>query len=546
MHFTANGFCMTRIFSWLDRHPESLFLVAAALLPFALLINLGLMPLISDEPTRGIVTLEMIISGNYISPTINGAAYFNKPPLFNWILAGIIHLSGNNTEFILRLPTIISLILTALSIFLFTRKSLGKVYAGIAAFMFITAARILFWDSFQALIDISYSLVTFCSFIALFEFFKRRRFTAVFLTTYAFTATGFLMKGIPSLAFQGISLLAWFIYEREFRKLFSLKHLAGILLFFAITGTYYFFFLQNNSLDDVFSTLLDQSNRINDKSGTFLSWFLHLFLFPFEMAYEFAPWTLLGLLFLSRAVRELTFSDKLFRFSALMLLANIGIYWVSADMRPRYLFMLFPLLFIILSKAYQVAVSGELKIRHIPDFVYQLLMIAGTLSLPVYMFWDETRLMPHIHTVIPALFALSSAATLMSFRLKNHRLLLMIIVLLTVRTAFNLYNLPARFNSYPDAGYRQGGTGAAREAGSDRIYILGDTPFNHDASFYMSRESGKIISRTREIADKHACYICDEKNLANFADELTDFKIVSAFRIKLNETRLYLLKETHE
>lgn len=64
------------------------YIIIFTLLIPALFINLGKMPLSSDEPTRSVVALEMNLSGNYVTPTINGDYYYNKPPLYNWILAG--------------------------------------------------------------------------------------------------------------------------------------------------------------------------------------------------------------------------------------------------------------------------------------------------------------------------------------------------------------------------------------------------------------------------------------------------------------------------
>ncbi|WP_367328714.1 ArnT family glycosyltransferase, partial [Lentimicrobium sp.] len=85
---------------------DTILIIIILLLPLALFTNLGLMPLISDEPTRAVVTLEMILSGNFITPTINGDFYYNKPPLFNWILAGFVKVAGVENEFIFRLPTV--------------------------------------------------------------------------------------------------------------------------------------------------------------------------------------------------------------------------------------------------------------------------------------------------------------------------------------------------------------------------------------------------------------------------------------------------------
>jgi hypothetical protein len=115
--------------------------------------------------------------------------------------------------------------------------------------------------------------------------------------------------------------------------------------------------------------------------------------------------------------------------------------------------------------------------------------------------------------------------------------------MLSVRIAFNTFNLPARYNSYPDAGFRQGEIVAGQFIKGKSTFILGDSPFNHDASFYISRESGQIITRKWEISDKEAHYITDEKNLANFADKLNNYEVLHEFTIKLHETRLFLIKK---
>lgn len=531
----------TAKYSIAHRH---LIWVIVLMLPFALFINLGLMPLISDEPTRGIVSLEMMLSGNYITPTINGEFYYNKPPLFNWILNAFMQLSGRQDEFILRLPTVISLLLMGLVIFLLSQKSLGKNLAILTSLIWITSARLLFWDSFQGLIDVTYSLVTLSSFALLYHYSQNKRWLLMFITTYFLAAAGYLMKGLPSIAFQGISLVVWLAYEKNIRKLFSWQHFAGIATFVLITGSYYFAYLQSNSLNDVFATLFDQSNRINDKEGSVFSWARHLITFPLEMFYEFAPWTLLLLLFLNKKTRQATFSDKLIRFCLILFASNIIIYWVSADMRPRYLFMLFPLLFIILIKGYSVSPKTTTVPVQIVNIILQILAFAGAFSILIYLFWAETRNLPGVWLVIPFLFILSITATLLMLKFRELRLWLLIIVLLGVRIGFNAYNLPARYTSYPDASYRAGEIKTGQLVKGTQTYILGDTPFNHDASFYITRESGQIITRTMEISNYQAFYITNEKNLANFANGLKEYEILYTFTIKLNETKLFLIKKS--
>jgi len=82
-----------------EQQRNKLLYVLSILLLFpALLINLGLMTFIDDEGIRTLVALEMKLSGNYITPTLHGEFYYNKPPLFNWILLGYFKLLGQINE----------------------------------------------------------------------------------------------------------------------------------------------------------------------------------------------------------------------------------------------------------------------------------------------------------------------------------------------------------------------------------------------------------------------------------------------------------------
>ena len=91
-------------------------MVAGLLILYILsvLINLGQLNLAGEEPKRAIVSIEMMKSGDYVVPHALGMLYYNKPPVFNWILVGIMKLTGSESEFFLRLPSLIFLLIWAL------------------------------------------------------------------------------------------------------------------------------------------------------------------------------------------------------------------------------------------------------------------------------------------------------------------------------------------------------------------------------------------------------------------------------------------------
>ena len=80
-----------------------LFLIVLIVLAVCIL-PLGGRPLLTPDETRyAEIPREMILSGNYVSPRLNGVRYFEKPALSYWAFALSFKLFGMN-RFALRLP----------------------------------------------------------------------------------------------------------------------------------------------------------------------------------------------------------------------------------------------------------------------------------------------------------------------------------------------------------------------------------------------------------------------------------------------------------
>ena len=99
------------------------------MLAFALLSHLDHLPLKFEEPRRGVVAMEMEYSGNYIAPTINGEYYYNKPPIYNWLLVFLFKIFNSKEDWVLRVPTVLSFVLLAFVNFQVNRRKLGDKVA---------------------------------------------------------------------------------------------------------------------------------------------------------------------------------------------------------------------------------------------------------------------------------------------------------------------------------------------------------------------------------------------------------------------------------
>ncbi len=90
---------------------------------FALLIffwGLGSIDLMSlNEGRRALSTKEMVSSGDWLLPHLNGALYLTKPPLLYWLASGFALIGGIN-EWTLRLPSALAALAVLIMVYCYT------------------------------------------------------------------------------------------------------------------------------------------------------------------------------------------------------------------------------------------------------------------------------------------------------------------------------------------------------------------------------------------------------------------------------------------
>lgn len=490
-----------------NRIHRFLYLAALALLPAALLIHLGLMTFIDDEAIRSLVALEMKLSGNYVTPTLLGEYYYNKPPLYNWILLAFFSMTGAFNEFTARIPTLLSLCGYAATVFFVFKPKYGTRIAFLNAFVLLTCGRILFWDSILGLIDICFSWVMFGLFMVVYHTFRKGNFLQLFLLSYLLTAVGFLMKGLPALVFQAFTLSAYFLYKGQFRRLFSAGHFLGIGLLAAVVGSYYLVYHQYNDLGNVFATLFDESlKRTGVRFGMWRT-VLQIASFPLEMLYHFLPWSLMILYFLRRGIRRQILQDDFITFNLIAFGANIIVYWTSPEVYPRYLLMLAPLLFsafLYLHDDHAERRSFAWRVINGVFFVFLLLIVAGSVA-PVFL--ERTQQVAGLYFKTAFLALGSIGLTVLYWRQKAQRLSVMVVALLLVRVGFNWFVLPDRNGEDWGNLCRETTIEAGLKFREQPMYIYGETELQMTNAFYLTNARQQIVTRARPPLDSSAIFI---------------------------------------
>lgn len=94
-----------------------------------------------DEPRYAEVTREMIATGDYLVPHLNGEIYTHKPPLMFWAMALSSGLSGGLDETAVRLPSALAATGVVLLIFAIGRRLFGLRAGVVAALAFATCIK---------------------------------------------------------------------------------------------------------------------------------------------------------------------------------------------------------------------------------------------------------------------------------------------------------------------------------------------------------------------------------------------------------------------
>jgi 4-amino-4-deoxy-L-arabinose transferase-like glycosyltransferase len=180
---------------------------------------------------------EMWLSGDWLTPHLNGSPFLNKPPLLYWALALSQGLFGVH-EWSARFPVAVSGWLGVVVAWVWGRQLFGRAGGRIAAAL-LTLSAGWFLFTHQILIDV---LLSTLEFAALYYFWRavsepaRRR---CWLGFYALLALALLAKGPVALlfaAFTGLGFMLWRAFDHPRRCLGFCVALYAPLLAIAAVG----------------------------------------------------------------------------------------------------------------------------------------------------------------------------------------------------------------------------------------------------------------------------------------------------------------------
>jgi len=526
--------------NYLEKNPERVFIFLLLLSIPAFFINLGLLPLFADEPTRANVALEMILSKNYSVPTIGGEFYYNKPPFYNWILASFYFFTGSYSEFVTRLPAVIPMFLFAITIFISVKYLLkdGRI-ALVSGMFFILNGRMLLYDSMLGHIDIFYSWLTFISFMCIFYFYQKQKWFLLFLSSYVITAICFLSKGLPSIVFQGFTIITLFAYTKNYKKFFSWQHIvSGIICLLVIAAYFYNYSLHNPNLEGYLATIWDQSSQRTAGRAGFSKSVKHLLMFPIEHLGHLFPASLMILFCFHKQFMPGIKNNPFLKFISLVFLANIWVYWLSPETRPRYLLMLYPLLIIILTHAYFTYRDALPRLNKLFNGLLIAIAAIILLAVPAAAIAGKIPDVPFLILKTATLTIAFALALWLIIKSKSYKLVAFLVVLVFVRLGFSWFVLPKRALEQEANYFKKASIEMGEMSGKDPFYFyqyhpeVVRIPFHDRLIFYIER-TRKAKVKFAEEDTKPGYYLTFDRDLKNpgatllktYQDNLKLFKV---------------------
>ncbi len=196
-----------------------------------------------DEGRYAEVPREMFVSGDWVTPRLNGIKFFDKPPLQYWATASAYTLFGPS-EWTARIWSALVGLLGALAAW-WAARSLYDTRIGLASALVLIGAPLWILGSNLTTTDIGVGALL-GSAALVFAVAYQNREPRLYPLIWLLVGLAFLAKGLIALVLPGITLLLYGAVTRQFSAFFSARFWRWSLLAVAITMPWFVVVSQRN------------------------------------------------------------------------------------------------------------------------------------------------------------------------------------------------------------------------------------------------------------------------------------------------------------
>lgn len=352
-----------------------LLLILFALLWFG---ALGYRKLITpDEGRYATIAWEMVTTGDWLTPRLNGVKYFEKPALQYWATA-LGFLAFGQSDFVARLWPALTGFLAVIGIFFTARRIWNEQTALISALLL---ACNLWWlgNGHFLTLDMGVSALlcgVMCGFLlAQQDSASERENRNGMLLAWGMMALAVLQKGLIGLLIPGSVLVLYTVIQRDWR-LWTRLHLAkGLLLFFAITAPWFLLVSQANPefawFFFIHEHFLRFATKVHRRAGAW--WYF----FPILIA-GLMPWASLLPQALHQGWKKAPTRFQANRFLLIWAVFIFAFFSKSSSKLPSYILPMFPALALLAAQVIATLEPRKLRWHLAPGFVLAIGLLVAT------------------------------------------------------------------------------------------------------------------------------------------------------------------------
>jgi 4-amino-4-deoxy-L-arabinose transferase-like glycosyltransferase len=350
----------------------------------------------TDEGKHATTAKTMVQSGDWITPRLEGKPFYDKPPLFFWLVASSFSLLGF-TELAARLPAALLGLATVLVTYGFGRQAIGPRAAFLGAVVLASTLEFVVLSN-VVVHDIALVL---CIAVALFAFERARDAVApcvaLLVLAYAAMGLGVVAKGPIGLLLPAGVIVLTALLRRELPRLREAMPLAGAAIVLLVALPWYVavsladpeylsYFLVEKNLGSFFSRASSHPKPL---------WF-----YGPVLLLGFFPWSSFLVAALARLARRPARIDE----SRLYLLVWTGFVFLffslATSKLETYLLPLFPPAALLVGDLWSETI-GRVSAARPRWLVAAQLFLIGILACAVPFFWQAATRHPmydaHLH-----------------------------------------------------------------------------------------------------------------------------------------------------
>ena len=349
--------------------------------------------LLEDETRYAEVAREMIATGDWVSPKMDGADYFEKPVLGHWLNAIAMTIFGEN-NFAVRFFQGFLTLLTGFGLYFFARPH-GEKLARMATMIFFTTA-LVFAVGTYAVLDAQFSFFTFLTFVGFYMFAEennKKRMAMWLVVTGVALGLAFLAKGFIAIAITTATCGIYILWRRKWAKLATSPWI--IVLIAAAVALPWCIAVHKASPDFWRYFFIEEHvDRVLGKSSAKHPepfWY-----FIVALPLVAMPWTLLWPAAFAGFHKEWksAFSTPIMKFSLLAFAVPFVIVSASSGKLATYILPCMPFLAIITARGLERCAERRIAVIDVTMKVLSRVLLAAIIMFILFQLMCFTRLIP--------------------------------------------------------------------------------------------------------------------------------------------------------